>query len=614
MHPPYYAYLLLALALLTGTRGRAQDTIIRQNFEAAAPRPLSYTSPTPPYGSGGLPTWNVVTGSGAIAEAAEGTHFWAVRDADNPTAAAPRLEITFDADTICSLTSARFVFAYRVEGYDGGDDFGYLLYLDGIPEEEVILVDGRNGGGVSTDGWVYDTVPIPGTAHTARLLLFFDQNGDDVAGIDDVQLLATGNDGSCRPVCGLRLGEPLASCEGMSPDADELFLQIPYAGAEAGARVYSSTGRIGGDDPGRVPDGTITLSGLPEGEVHVLQVSGGDCDLTLPLEYPADWCAPSDLVINEVLADPGEDINGDGYINGGDEFVELFNRGSTDYALGQYTLQDASQSGPRYTFAPDALLGPGQSFLVVASSGAPDADCAYGVASGFLGLNNDGPETVTLRDPDGRVVAQWSVDDAPAGESLVLSPDGNLDGGYLPHTSVDGNRSSACLTAARLPVKLESFTVTPLAAAVRLDWITREEIHHEAFLVERSKAGRRYTVLGRLTTGNGHYVFFDYAPFPGQNIYRLRQIDTDGGETVYGPRLVRLDSGTVRVYPNPTTATLTLSGTVGPEVQSTIHRSDGRRVLSFRGAQANVRSLPAGVYYLRIRGEASSESVRFIKE
>ncbi|THH37575.1 lamin tail domain-containing protein [Neolewinella litorea] len=610
----YPCLLVLLLTASPGTRGRAQDTIARQNFEPVAQPVLTYTTETAPYGSGGIPTWNVVDRIRGIEDAADGTRFWAARDVENTISGAPRSAITFDAGNICSLTSARFVFAYRVVGYDGGDDFGYVLHLDGFPEPEVILIDGRNGGGISTDGWVYDTVAIPGTAQTAALSLFFDQNGDDVAAIDDVQLLATGNQGSCRPICGIRLGEPVVSCESFTPDADELQLRIPYSGGESGVSVTSSTGIIGGDDPASQADGTITLGRLPEGEVHVLRVKGGDCDLTLQLAYPADWCTPSDLVINEVLADPGEDINGDGVINGADEFVEIYNRGTVDHDLGGHTVHEGSNSGARFTFPAGTVLAPNATFLVLAGGGSLNPDCAHGIASGFLGLNNDSPETVTLRDPDGKVIAQFSVEDAPAGESLVLSPDGNLDGGYQLHTAVAGTPSSACVETARLPVVLQSFTATSLHDAVRLDWRTTQETDNEVFVVERSKSGRSFREIGRVPAGNGRYFFVDYAPFPGQNIYRLRQLDTDGQETVFGPRLVRLDSGTVRVYPNPTSGKLFLSGEIEPDAVASVHRPDGRRVLSFRGGAVNVRALPAGVYYLRIRRASSSESFRFIKE
>ncbi len=611
----YGALGLLLLCLAPGTCVHAQDTLLRQDFEGATTQDLIYNPDVPPYGSGGVPTWNVVQRIRGIDAAASGDHFWAVRDAENATSGRPRGTLEFDPGEICHLTSARFVFAYWVEGYDAGDDFGYVLYLDGFPEPEVILVDGVNGGGASTDGWMYDTVSIPGTAQTARLQLFFDQNGDDVAGVDDVQLLATGTDGNCRPVCGIRPGTPTLNCEGFTDGVDQLRLSLPYSGAETGAVVYTTAGQVGGDNPGSVPDGTLTVEGLDEGSYQEVRIVGGDCDLTIPLNLPEGQCTPGEVVINEVLADPGEDINGDGSIDGGDEFVELYHAGAAPVDLGRHTLHDGSNSGARFTFPAGSVLEPGERFLVLAAAGptAP-VDCSYGIAGGFLGLNNDSPETVTLRDPDGKVVAQATFDDAPDGESLVLFPEGDLTGGYQSHLAAYGTPTSACVRGSSLPVELLVFTATSLGNAVRLDWSTANERDNAGFTVERSKSGRQFTAIGRVASGNGHYSYVDYEAFPGQNLYRLRQTDLDGTETVYGPVLVRTDSGSVRVYPNPTTGKLYLSGEIAADELVTVYTPDGRLLASFTGPAANLRFLPSGLYYLRLSRPSGAVSLRFTKE
>ncbi len=137
----------------------------------------------------------------------------------------------------------RFVFAYNVVGYDGGDDFGYELYLDGFLHERVVLIDGRNGGGVSTDGWVTDTVRIPGTAQTARLEVYFDQNGDDVAGLDNLQLLASGTDGSCNAVCGVKLRKPRLDCSAFHRRGRRRAPEPALPGCRGGCDGHRGRGR-----------------------------------------------------------------------------------------------------------------------------------------------------------------------------------------------------------------------------------------------------------------------------------------------------------------------------------------------------------------------------------
>ncbi|WP_157976210.1 lamin tail domain-containing protein [Lewinella sp. IMCC34191] len=590
---------------------------MQQGFEDTGGESLPYTPDIAPYGSGTVPTWNRVNGMYHIPDAAEGEFFWAARDVENAVSGSPEARLRFDAGEICHFTSARFVFAYQIVGYDGGDDFGYELFLDGFPHHRKILVDGVNGGGVSTEGWIYDTVPIPGTAHTAALEIFFDQNGDDVAGVDHLQLIASGEDGNCEPVCGIRTGEPRINCLSFTNGPDALRLTLPYTGAETGAVVFTSEGVVGGDDPAVQVDGLIRVDGYTEGAQQLLTIQGGDCDIVVPLEFPHDQCEPSDVVINEVMAAPAHDVNGDGVVDPGDEFVEIYNAGQLPYDLSGHTVHDGSNSGARFTFPAGSELAPAESFVVFAAP--PDESilpevCHVGTASGFLGLNDDTAESVILRNADGKVVAQADFDDAPEGESLTLYPDGNLAGGYHPHTSVDGEPASACAASVNLPVVLTQLSATSLYDAVRIDWATESERNNRIFVVERSKSGAEFSEIGRVLPGNGTYVYVDYAPFPGLNYYRLRQVDHDGHATYYGPVSVRLDSGSIRLFPNPTAGRIRLFGDIPKDQPYEVFHADGRPALTGSGRVVDAAHLPAGVYYLRLPRRSEASSFRFIKE
>ena len=608
------ARYLLFLLVWYGTRAASQNVYLAHGFEDSGGGTLPCVPDVEPYGDGGIPTWNRVAGLPGIETAAEGTFFWGARDVENERSGSSVARLRFEAGNICNLTSARFSFAYNVVGYDGGDDFGYELYLDGFLDHAAVLVDGSNGGGTGTDGWTRHEVPIPGTAQTAALVLYFDQNGDDVAGVDDVRVEATGDDGNCQPVCGLRLGSPRIHCLSLTPDPDALRVTIPYTGGESGVSVVSSAGTVSGDDPSQTQGGNIIITGMTEGAFELIAVRGGDCELEVPLELLPDQCQASDVVINEVLADPGHDANGDGAVNAGDEFVELYNTAGVTVDVSGLRLHDGSNSGPRFTFPAGSLLGPGESFVVFAAAGDLPTTCAYGAAAGFLGLNNDSPESVILRDPDGRVVAQMDFDDAPDGQSLTLSPDGNLSGGYYPHGAIDGNPSSVCVAGADLPVVLTDFRATALYDAVRLDWTTEAERNARLFTVERSKDGIAYDSIGSVAAGISHYVYMDLHPLPGRSLYRLRQVDVDGRANYYGPVSVRLDSGVIRLFPNPVTGRLRITGEVGPEQEVLIYHADGRPALRGWGNAIDVRRLPAGVYYLRLPRRSDASPLRFMKE
>jgi hypothetical protein len=324
-------------------------------------------------------------------------------------------------------------------------------------------------------------------------------------------------------------------------------------------------------------------------------------------------------VINEILAAPGEDINQDGAITPADEFVEIYHTGDQPTDVSGYTLHDASNSGIRFRFPDQTVLDPGESYLIFAGmgdDGQAQPACEHAVSNGFLGLNDDQPETVTLRDPDGRVVAQAAFDDAPDGESLVLSPDGNLAGGYRPHsTVVAGSTSSPCVQPqAVLPLTLLSFTGRAMVRSIRLDWSTADELNHDRFIVERSKDGVDYTAIGEVESGPGTYAFVDTNPFFGYNMYRLRQRDFDGREEIFGPLTVRMDSGYISLYPNPTSGRLHLRGDVSPTDRVAIYGADGQRVAESLGPDLHLGHLPAGVYYLQLQRGSSTSSWRFIKE
>ena len=145
------------------------------------------------------------------------------------------------------------------------------------------------------------------------------------------------------------------------------------------------------------------------------------------------------LVINEVLADPSEDANGDGNAHTTqDEFIELANTGASDVSLAQWRLADAVQV--RHVFAESAVI-PGYGFLVVFGGGTPQGFAnAVTASSGSLGLNNGG-DTVTLLDPSLLAADAFTYgSEGNQNASLARSPDGS--GAFVLHSGVSPLASS----------------------------------------------------------------------------------------------------------------------------------------------------------------------------
>jgi hypothetical protein len=158
----------------------------------------------------------------------------------------------------------------------------------------------------------------------------------------------------------------------------------------------------------RVSDGTL----LAETNEAVLSIAG----------------AGSPVVLNEILADPPPDPNGDANGDGvrgtaDDEFVELFNGGPDPVDLEGWSLHDAT--GLRHTFAAGAILAPG-GFYVVFGGGTPTGipSDAVVASTGGLSLNNTADEVRLVGADD--VTRDFHAYGAEANgdESLIRVPDG----------------------------------------------------------------------------------------------------------------------------------------------------------------------------------------------
>jgi hypothetical protein len=165
------------------------------------------------------------------------------------------------------------------------------------------------------------------------------------------------------------------------------------------------------------------------------------------------WCAGAPpaaaaIVLNEVLADPAEDANGDGSVHATqDEFIELANTGPSDVSLAQWRLADGVQV--RHVFADSAVV-PGYGFLIVFGGGTPQGFAnAVTASSGGLGLNNGG-DSVTLLDPSLAAVDAFSYGgEGNQNASLTRVPDG--DGAFALHSDVSPWASSAGRTISGAP-------------------------------------------------------------------------------------------------------------------------------------------------------------------
>ncbi|APY08121.1 hypothetical protein BWZ20_07330 [Winogradskyella sp. J14-2] len=246
-------------------------------------------------------------------------------------------------------------------------------------------------------------------------------------------------------VCDVTLGTENYTCitNTVGDNNDNVTVNIPYTGSDNTiASVIVTGGTLGGDDPALTADGTITISGLTEGDNWSVTLNGGDCNgTTLSGIVPAAQCDPvtADLVINEILADPAGDLtgdaNGDGTRDGSeDEFVELYNVGGSSLDISGFTIEDGF--GLRHTF-PGGTIIPSNSFITVFGGGTPTgiSGLVQVASEGGLGLNNGGDDVI-IRNGAGVVVVSYTYTGA-TDQSVGRSPD--FTGMFVDHSTISGN-------------------------------------------------------------------------------------------------------------------------------------------------------------------------------
>ena len=164
-----------------------------------------------------------------------------------------------------------------------------------------------------------------------------------------------------------------------------------------------------------------------------------------------------------------------------------------------------------------------------------------------------------------------------------------------------------------LPVELINFQAREKAGFVVLKWETLSEINNNYFEIEKSKNGIDFKSIGRLK-GNQNsstlrrYSFTDDAPNEGQNYYRLRQVDFDGGFQVSKTISAEINSGLhFSVFPNPTkdfiflefdkeieTPTVNIYNITGHLIQSDSFENIVGSV------ELNMSQMPSGTYFTEV--------------
>lgn len=179
-----------------------------------------------------------------------------------------------------------------------------------------------------------------------------------------------------------------------------------------------------------------------------------------------------------------------------------------------------------------------------------------------------------------------------------------------------------------LPIVLVSFDVVKNGLIASLTWATAVEYNHSGFEIQRSSDGINWSNLGFIAASQGfgvntvttRYAFDDLNPLPGNNFYRLKQVDTDGSFSFSPVRTVgfmgKIDD--LQVYPNPVNNVVNIAG-VAPNSVIKIFDMAGNQVnRKFTLSAMNSFDLSTckeGIYLIVVSdGSGNTETFKILKD
>ena len=249
--------------------------------------------------------------------------------------------------------------------------------------------------------------------------------------------------------------------------------------------------------------------------------------------------------------------------------------------------------------------------------------------------------TVTLggtgSDTDGTIAAySWTVTSGPAGSTFGSSTlatttvNGLVAGTYVFRLTVTDDKGATGYSEVTIVVNsapppppptqtydvvIASFFGTIVSGVNRIAWTTSLESNGDLFYLERSSDNKNFSTINTQTVHNvqiGSTYSFDDATYTTQtNYYRLRVTKFDG--TYFYSNTINIQrnrdgsgrKGRIRLYPNPTNSTLTLTysvlrSDVNMQLMTTQSQLLRTYVLPTNSVsyQIDVSDLIAGTYYL----------------
>lgn len=277
-------------------------------------------------------------------------------------------------------------------------------------------------------------------------------------------------------------------------------------------------------------------------------------------------------------------------------------------------------------------------FRAVGCSGSPFiADFGNAGTGTYTFTQADFP---TGTDPTGGFCILLYDQTQPATNSIAFNAAVDITYAAIPEVTFPSVSYTSCLFGTAIPfsvdntcvvpVELRSFTAVKNKNQVDLKWITSSERNADFFEVQRSTNGIDFDPIGQVdAAGNSsreiRYDFIDKNPLPGNNFYRLMQVDQDRKIDFSKIREVLFTKkGIVSIYPIPVNGDafiLKYDSHNREDINVNLYDVAGKlisrdRIEVERGLneiQIGAERLPEGIYLLQVIQGETIQTKQFIR-
>ena len=246
-------------------------------------------------------------------------------------------------------------------------------------------------------------------------------------------------------------------------------------------------------------------------------------------------------------------------------------------------------------------------------SGSTNVTLTWNAGSGVGALTGNSLSQLTIVGWDG---SQWVNIPSSVDATSVLGGASDLTAGSITTSaSITPDTYTAYTlgyTGATLPVTLLSFTAIKESGAVKLNWVTTNEVNVSRFEIQHSTPIQGdWIVIGTVPSAiasslNNDYSFTDANPAKGVNLYRLKMIDLDGKYSYSPVCQISFDgSNGIVIYPNPASDHINIQ-TNNPGAVRVAKLSDlnGKTLLSTtllsNDNRIDTKTIATGIYILTI--------------